>query len=668
VAAALGVAEGTLPFVGELIRVRPEAADWTGACERVLHGFALSLLVDERRYAAVARYVNETDLGQRLVYQRVTQGQGRSTPRVGPLSLVAKLELKASPYRDWLFDELSRRFDYACVPDLAAFRDAEPALTREGQVKHGREHHEKDDRYRLDDRSRWVLGFDNRDKLALFQERVAGLRGKAAMLTKRLEALKGQRDATSGHALACQQLMNLRWEDIDLATQLDLIAALEAELRALREGNRDLAVLGQRIEAARSALRQAETALGDTLGQRRSILDASNRHQQTLAELDRDLADRPLEPEPREGLRRRFESERTPLTLTNLDGRARVVERQIHQAKEAAVAERTRLTKLVEGRLGDFKRRWPLESADWDEALASAPDYLALLRRIEHDGLPHFEERFAAMLKNQSTENLAALNKYADEARRQIRSRMDLVNEGLAEAELNPGTHLQIEVGERLLPEVQQFREQVRGVLDNVWTGSLPPTEAEVRFKVLAGLVRRLSAADPDDRRWREQVLDVRLHVELVGREIDTAGREVEVYRSGAGKSGGQREKLATTCLAAALRYQLGGREGGLPRFAPVVLDEAFGKADNEFTELAMRIFERFGFQMVVATPLKSVMTLEPFIGGACFVAIEDRKRSGTLRIEYDRAERRLALTDRAGAERTGAEGAGVAVPDLAHA
>jgi uncharacterized protein YPO0396 len=374
--------------------------------------------------------------------------------------------------------------------------------------------------------------------------------------------------------------------------------------------------------------------------------------------LDRDLADRPLEPEPREGLRRRFESERTPLTLTNLDGRARVVERQIHQAKEAAVAERTRLTKLVEGRLGDFKRRWPLESADWDEALASAPDYLALLRRIEHDGLPHFEERFAAMLKNQSTENLAALNKYADEARRQIRSRMDLVNEGLAEAEFNPGTHLQIEVGERLLPEVQQFREQVRGVLDNVWTGSLPPTEAEVRFKVLAGLVRRLSAADPDDRRWREQVLDVRLHVEFVGREIDTAGREVEVYRSGAGKSGGQREKLATTCLAAALRYQLGGREGGLPRFAPVVLDEAFGKADNEFTELAMRIFERFGFQMVVATPLKSVMTLEPFIGGACFVTIEDRKRSGTLRIEYDRAERRLALTDRAGADRTGTEGA----------
>jgi uncharacterized protein YPO0396 len=101
---------------------------------------------------------------------------------------------------------------------------------------------------------------------------------------------------------------------------------------------------------------------------------------------------------------------------------------------------------------------------------------------------------------------------------------------------------------------------------------------------------------------------------------------------------------LATTCLAAALRYQLGGADGGGPVYAPVVLDEAFGKADNEFTELAMRIFEKFGFQMIVATPLKSVMTLEPFIGGACFVEIAERKRSATLPIEYDNDKHRLRL------------------------
>lgn len=61
-----------------------------------------------------------------------------------------------------------------------------------------------------------------------------------------------------------------------------------------------------------------------------------------------------------------------------------------------------------------------------------------------------------------------------------------------------------------------------------------------------------------------------------------------------------------------------------------------------------MNIFENFGFQMVVATPLKSVMTLEPFIGGACFVDITGRHDSGVLLIEYDEDNKRLALPEKA--------------------
>jgi uncharacterized protein YPO0396 len=64
-----------------------------------------------------------------------------------------------------------------------------------------------------------------------------------------------------------------------------------------------------------------------------------------------------------------------------------------------------------------------------------------------------------------------------------------------------------------------------------------------------------------------------------------------------------------------------------------------------------MNIFANFGFQMIVATPLKSVMTLEPFIGGACFVDIRDRKVSGVLMIEYDGERQRLRLPEYARAE-----------------
>jgi len=644
---ALGLSDADLPFAGELIEVDESESKWRGAIERVLHGFALSLLVDERRYGAVARHVNQTHLGQRLVYFRVTDADVSARGRLGPQSLVAKLKLQETGYRGWLLGELYRRFDYACVDNLRAFQDQDRAVTREGQIKQGKSRHEKDDRHRIDDRRRWVLGFDNRDKLALFQSRAQELRSQLADIDKRLAVIVNQRTKSHQRALACQVLSNLQWQEIDVASILDRIQSLGAELERLRSGDSELKALGERIEAGRRSLEQAEEALRKLQVERAKIEDQINEYQRELADLDRRIQDAELSEIQLAGLKERFEQDERPLTLRNLDGRRIQVERTLNAEHRALVEDKNRLVRTIEKGFADFKREWPVEAGDLDETLASAPEYLTLLQRVEHDGLPGFEERFFTLLKEQSSENLAALSRHISEARKEIRDRMELVNASLAEAEFNPGTHLQIEVSERQLPDVKTFREQVRQVLEHAWTMGRDAAEAEARFATLRNLVRRLGGQESEDRRWREQVLDVRLHVEFMGRELDSDGREVEVYRSGAGKSGGQREKLATTCLAAALRYQLGGTDGTLPVFAPVVLDEAFGKADNEFTELAMRIFERFGFQMIVATPLKSVMTLEPFIGGACFVDISDRNRSATLQIAYDLEHRRLDLPER---------------------
>ena len=250
------------------------------------------------------------------------------------------------------------------------------------------------------------------------------------------------------------------------------------------------------------------------------------------------------------------------------------------------------------------------------------------------------------MLESQSQQNLAALATHLSDARKEILERMELVNESLAQAPFNrsaeQNTYLQIDPSDRQLPDVREFKQEIQQALSRAW--SQDREVAESRFLALRRLVQRLSSQEAEHKRWRQAVLDVRQHMEFIGRETDESGAEVEVYRSGSGKSGGQRQKLATTCLAAALRYQLGGNEHGLPRYAPVVLDEAFDKADNEFTALAMNIFKNFGFQMIVATPLKSVMTLEPFIGGACFIDISERRVSAVLMIEYDVQQQRLKL------------------------
>jgi len=646
IASALGLPESALPFAGELIEVRARDSEWRGAIERVLRGFALSLLVDDDHYAALSGHVNGVNLGQRLVYYRCGRAESGSARHVTPNSLVNKLDIKDCEHSSWLRAELAQRFDYACVDSIQAFRNADRALTRQGQVRHSRARHEKDDRRDVNDRRSWVLGFDNRDKLALFEDQARELRDTVTRLDTEISRLFEQDQERAARAIQCQTLANMQWQEIDIGPVLDRIATLEQQLREAREGNSALREMSRRIEDCKQKLSAAEADLRDTKSTHSAVEKEVETQAAKLRSLQEDATIIPLTPHQARGLDERFAALSVQLTLDNLDEVARRVERGVGEEIRKLSDQINSLEKAVENCFIEFKRRWLMDAADTDTTIVSAPDYLARLLRLETDGLPAHEQRFFELLRNQSHQNLAALSTHLSQARKAILERMSLVNESLRHAPFNPGTHLHIEVSDRQLPEVRELRQEIQQALSHAWGDD--QDGAEARFVVLRRLVERLASQDPEQRRWRESVLDVRLHVEFIGQELDENGAPVEVYRSGAGKSGGQRQKLATTCLAAALRYQLGSNEQGTPIYAPVVLDEAFDKADNEFTALAMNIFVNFGFQMIVATPLKSVMTLEPFIGGACFVEISERRRSAILLIEYDETRQRLKLPEHA--------------------
>jgi uncharacterized protein YPO0396 len=640
-----GVSEGALPFVGELLQVRAEESAWRGAIERVLHGFAQSLLVDERHYADVADWVNRTHLGIRLVYYRVRDNE-QALPGRGPgaASLLHKLELRDHAFAGWLRRELGKRFDYDCVDNAKALRHAERAITREGQVKHPGERYEKDDRHAVNDRRRWLLGFDNRDKLALFEEEGVALAQRIAACDADVAALRARRERDGARRLAQHTLANLAWDEVDVAAPLQRLDDIATALHQLREGDANLRALGEAIDRARADIKQAERTYESARTERIGLgVERARLEKQRLSCADADA--RVVTPLQRQGLDERLTA-LGALSLDNLADQFRSLERAIDAQLGSSQQEHNRLEQLLLGCFRRYCQQWPEDSGDFTVSLSSAEDFLARLQRLERDGLPQHEARFFDLLQSQSKNNLLALQRHTAEARKSIAQRLDEVNASLEQVPFNHGTLLAIELGDRRLPEVIEFHQRLRDVLGHHQTEQREV--AEQQFAVLRELVRKLGSQDGEDKRWRELVLDVRLHVEFVGVELDAATRQqVEIYRSGAGKSGGQRQKLATTCLAAALRYQLGGEDGELPRYCAVVLDEAFDKADNEFTALAMNIFENFGFQMVVATPLKSVMTLEPFIGGACFVEISGRHDSGVLLIEYDEQTRRLKLPER---------------------
>lgn len=650
IASAIGISESALPFVGELIEVKPDEADWQGGIERVLHGFALSLLVEEREYSALANHINNTHLGQRLVYYRTGRQEMWQAKPIGTNSLVLKLNVKEGMYADWLQAELRQRFDYACVDSIQSFRSSDRAITREGQVKHSKARHEKDDRRSVGDRRHWVLGFDNREKLELFQAQAQEQADAIARLDGEIDKLANQDKNRAVRAIQCQTLVNLQWQEIDLLPLLDRISTLERQILAARQGNTTLLQISEQIGQQKKLVEETDKVLRQATRALDSILDQIKTSTQKLESLLQDVSIISLTPHQVSGLDSRLTMQSDVVRLDNLDKVTTAVERALNAEIEEINRQIGVCEKEIEAHFTDFKRQWPMDAGDMDTSLASAPDFFAKLVRLETDGLPAYEQRFFELLQNQSHQNLAALSTYLNDARKAILERMSLVNDSLGQVPFNQSanqrTYLHIDASDRQLADVKEFKQEIQQALSHAWTEDRE--FAEARFLALRRLVDRLASHDAEQKRWRETVLDVRQHVEFIGREIDESGVEVEIYRSGAGKSGGQRQKLATTCLAAALRYQLGGNDHGVPMYAPVVLDEAFDKADNEFTALAMNIFTNFGFQMVVATPLKSVMTLEPFIGGACFVDISDRRVSGVLLIEYDGDRQRLKLPEQA--------------------
>ncbi len=263
-----GISEDALPFVGELIQVRPEERDWEGAIERVLHNFGLSILVADADYARIAEWVDRTHLGQRLVYYRVQQHRTGERVEPRPASLVRKIAVRPeSAFYAWLEIELARRFDYACCDTVEQFRREQLALTRAGQIKAGGQRHEKDDRHRIDDRSRFVLGWSNEDKIQALEREARDLEQRMRVAGVRIAELENRRKVLQERLGALQSLAvfdsfrDLEWQP--LASEIE---RLERERRQLEEQSDILRTL----QAQRADLEAVIASTDGTLEKSRS--------------------------------------------------------------------------------------------------------------------------------------------------------------------------------------------------------------------------------------------------------------------------------------------------------------------------------------------------------------------------------------------------------------
>jgi uncharacterized protein YPO0396 len=428
-----------------------------------------------------------------------------------------------------------------------------------------------------------------------------------------------------------------------IAALLDEMKGLKARIAQELQDRPELSELDDLMDKQRTIWTRATEARQAAQGEARDVGIELAKAQRRLDEIPAEALAVRLTPMQERGLEKRFAETGRKISPDSLDQVAGSVLKVIAEEERNATERSGDIKARIEKYLLVFCDTWGSEAQGLDARLEAAPDFMAKLERLETDGLHKFVSRFKALLREQSDQNLAVLHTRLDQERRSIQERLDQVNTSLRRCAFDDNTYLVIDYRDKPPIQVTDFRQQLKSALSHSFKED-DDQEMERRFSELNAVVQRLGSQQPDDVKWRNLVLDVRQHVEFSATEFDDAGIEVEAHDSGAGKSGGQRQKLTTTCLAAALRYQLAGEDGVWPSYSTVVMDEAFDRADNDFTAMVMTVFKNFGFQVIVATPVKNVMALEPFIGGGSFVSIRDRKFSEVLPITYIDETGRLDL------------------------
>lgn len=618
--------ETMLPFAAELIAVDSQQHEWEASIEMVLYSFARSLLVPDRFYEKVRRFVEQNRIvdkfgkGQRLEYIRVEKVQGSAGDRVHPNAIVHKLEFK--PRHDlspWVRGEVQRRFKHQCCDTVEEFNDISAwAVTVNRHVKATAGRHQKDDRDRTVNPRYFVLGWDNTAK----KERIA----------RQILTLEEQLEAVSQKISNCQTLLTAQRKVLHAAAEAQRVsdfdridvARHERTIKSLKEEKRLLEESNDTVRELKRQLKAEEKLKGKIVAQRQASFK-----EQVELQLQVDAVKKRVE-----GARQKLKSAESEDgsdladvfdTITEALGEPQLsfddFSPREQEWKDETRAEIRRLREPVE-ELRDslleamvkYLREFKEEQDDLSAAVQSLDSFLALLRRLRREDLPRYEDKFKERLNDQVSQEIGLFHNALREERRQIERKIEQLNEALSDVVYNPGTFMRLQPRQVQDREIDDFRRSLAECLAD----SMEHTDEanQARFSRIQKLVERLG--DKERTTWRNKVIDVRNWYDFAAQEVERETQTLKsCYDGSSGQSGGEKAKLAFTILVAALAYQFDiDPNGDTPgRFQFVVVDEMFSKVDDQNAMYALRLFQQFGLQLLIVAPLDAkARVTEPFV------------------------------------------------------
>ncbi len=610
-ASSLSLKIRDLPFVAELIEVKPEEAEWRGAIERAIGSERLRLLVPEASMREALDFVNSKHHG---IHVRLQEAYPDPEPaRFFDDGFTRKLNFRNHPLRENLKSLLAGR-DRHCVTSAEALRHTEHAMTREGTMSDRRGRFEKQDQRPLTDG--WMTGFDNKDQLTALAKQLLGIQEEIKSLEPTAQQATRELTRLDQELQLFSNFEELTFDKINLPEIENEISQREAELIALSNPGSDTAIAREKFKLAEQNLEVLQKEIRE-LDREQAALET--RIQTAKSERDESTENlgEPLSPDQQSLCREHFP---TP-TDNSLHSLRKDQQTTLASLEKTIEEQDSKRTDQQEKLIRFMAKAKELDSGALLESgteMRDIPEYLERLRVLENEALPEKEKRFLEYLNKSSGQGVTQLLTNIESQVSIIEERIADLNRTLSLIDYRDGRFLQLDpqrTGHELLRSLDRARKKLTSAATREDSG-------ESHFRALREVISILrDAGENKDRLASRALLDPRHRLQFfvteVSRETGTASGRRTGSQTG---SGGEKEMMASYILTASLSYALCPAGATRPRYATIVLDEAFSKSSPAAAAKIIKALNRFGLHPLFVTPNKEISLLKSHTRSAILV------------------------------------------------
>lgn len=639
---SIGAKKSEIPFIGELIQVKSDEQTWESAIERLLHNFALRLLVPEEYYDKVNQYVNKTNLQGRIVYHKFKKGEYLdSFTSLSKDSLFYKLEFHLqSIYTSWVEHEIRKQYDHLCTDDLLEFKRCKKAITSSGLVKSS-DRHEKDDRSHVFKREHYVLGWDNSEKIKWWKQELRTLDKEVKEIERLLlreSQSKKNREQFKENISKLESYTNyeeIDWKTIsnelqELFEERELLEKTSDRIKELKRQQDELAKQIKHLEKEEKALVVEQSTTREDI----KNLTADKEKEYAILQLKETVAIDISEKYQTFG--QELAEHLQEMTLQTIDQKRQKLLNVLHGEEGKIQSSITNSEKELQKQILKFKnpdeeitsqfKDWRNETYQLPEDTNYVDEYIRLLEKLERDDLPAYKKKFEDYLSTTMIHKIADFNQSLSDWLENIEDSIKALNESLKGINFRKSpeeTFIQLKSHNRSNDNVQTFRHMLNEALPDVAYWSLDKEnfaqkEAHFTEKIIP-LIHKLD----EEVEWRKEVIDVRnwksFYAEEYYRETE---KPMKTYMEMGKLSGGEKAQLTYTILGSALAYQFGITVQGLESrsFRFIAVDESFSNQDEEKATYLMDLCKQLHLQLLVVTPSDKIPIVEPYISYVHFV------------------------------------------------